>query len=60
MTSSEWDESVVWLVDEIVQERGINAAESELQARLEDADADLSQRIHEGLAWLRREVSDGE
>jgi len=58
MTSTEWDESVVWVVDEIVQERGIDAAESELQARLNDADAELSRRIHEGLAWLRREVND--
>jgi hypothetical protein len=56
MSDVEWDESVVWVVDEIVQERGVDGAESELQTRLEDADAELSQRIHEGLAWLRREV----
>lgn len=56
MSDVEWDESVVWLVDEIVQERGLDGAESELQTRLEDADAELSRRIHEGLAWLRREV----
>ena len=58
MSDGEWDESVVWVVEEIVQERGVDAAESELQTRLEDADVELSQRIHEGLAWLRREVSD--
>ena len=56
MSDVDWDESVVWVVDEIVQERGVDGAESELQTRLEDADAELSQRIHEGLAWLRREV----
>lgn len=56
MSDVDWDESVVWVVDEIVQERGVDGAESELQTRLEDADAELSRRIHEGLAWLRREV----
>ena len=52
---TEWDDSVIWVVDEVRQRRGPEATEQWLQDRLENGQRE---RALEGLAWLRRQQDD--
>jgi len=54
----EFDTEVIIAVDALVEAHGVAGAVDELQARRLDADAAERDRIHEALAYLRREVKD--
>jgi hypothetical protein len=56
----DWDDSVINVAEEMVQQRGAEGAISELQRRRKGSDDEKQQRCNEAIAWIRREVSDDE
>jgi len=56
----EFDSGVVDVADELVQQHGPRGAIERLQQRRQTASDELAARCNEALAWIRREVIDGE
>jgi len=52
----EWDEGVVAVADELVQQHGPQGAIDRLQSRRQTESDELRDRCTEALAWIRREV----
>jgi len=52
----EWDQGVVAVADELVQQHGPHGAIERLQSRRQTESDELRDRCTEALAWIRREV----
>jgi len=52
----EWDEGVVAVADELVQQHGPQGAIDRLQSRRQTDSDELRARATEAIAWVRREV----
>lgn len=52
----EWDDSVVWVADELVSRHGAEDAIDELRERRTSGDKKVQRRCEEAIAWIRREV----
>jgi len=52
----EWDQGVVAVADELVQQHGPQGAIERLQSRRQTESDELRARATEALAWVRREV----
>ena len=58
MSQREWDDSVVAVADELVQQHSAEGAIERLQSRRKTSNEDLQARCNEAIAWIRREVAD--
>ena len=52
----EWDQGVVDVADELVQQHGPQAAIERLQSRRQTDSDELRARATEAIAWIRRDV----
>jgi len=52
----DWDEGVVAVADELVQQHGPQGAIDRLQSRRQTDSDELRARATEAIAWVRREV----
>ena len=52
----EWDQGVVDVADELVQQHGPQGAIERLQSRRQTESDELRARATEAIAWIRREV----
>lgn len=59
-SETEWTDSVVDVVGEMVQQNGPEATIEKLQKRRETRDDELKARCHEAIAFVRREVQNDE